>query len=106
MWRYDDFHILAQSHQEAQQPLYGELLKVAMQHLGNVRLLHTEQFCRLDLLKTPFLHQSVDLEDELCLNQMVSGIWQAKVRKHIAAADLVRGLESLCWPPICATYNA
>ena len=41
---YDDFDVLIEGHEKTQKAFDGELPELAAQHLGCVRLPHTEQF--------------------------------------------------------------
>jgi hypothetical protein len=86
---HDDFDILAQRDEEAEQALDGELPKFAAQHLRNIRLLNAEQFRRGDLLEPAILHKTADLIYKLRLDEMFIRIRQANIGKDVAAAFFV-----------------
>ena len=46
---YQDFNILIERHEKAQQALHGKLPELATQHLGDIRLADSEETGRLDL---------------------------------------------------------
>jgi CHASE1-domain containing sensor protein len=79
MRRHHDLDVLAERHQEAHEPLDGKLPEIAAQHFGNVRLPDAEKFRRFDLFQAALLHQSVDPEDKLGLDQMLLGLGKADI---------------------------
>lgn len=83
---HHDLDVLSERHEEAHQTLDGELAEVAVQHLGDVGLLHAEQPGSLDLPQTARAHQGIDLQDKLCLYQVLIGAGEANVGEDIAAA--------------------
>src|SRR6267378_691925 len=46
---HQDFNILIERHEKAQQALHGKLPELATQHLGDIRLADSEETGRLDL---------------------------------------------------------
>jgi hypothetical protein len=86
---YYDFHILVERHKEPQQTLNRKLPKLAAQHLGNVGLLDAEEIGGFGLLKAAPFHDRVDFVDQLRFDQMLLGIWDAKILKHVSASDFV-----------------
>src|ERR1051326_7865233 len=85
----DDFDILIQRDQEPKQALDRELPEVAAQHFGDVGLRDAEHFTSLNLFQAPLLHDAVDLEHELRLDQVLLGVGHADVLEHVTAADFI-----------------
>ena len=55
--RHDDFHVLPQRDEKAQQPLHRKLPEVAMQHFRDIGLLDAEEPRGLDLFQAALLQQ-------------------------------------------------
>src|SRR5262249_48306141 len=73
----DDFHVLAERHEESQETLHRKLAEIATQHLRNVGLLYLEKLRRLYLLQAARLHQAVDIVNELGFDEVLPRIRQA-----------------------------
>jgi hypothetical protein len=85
VWLHDDLDILIERHEEAQQPLNRKLSEFAAQHLGDVRLFDAEKISSFDLFQTTISDDCVDFENELRLDQVLLGIWQADLLKYVRA---------------------
>jgi hypothetical protein len=104
---YDDFHVMIEGHKETHQALDGKLAELTAQHLADVGLFDSEGLGGLGLFHVAALHDGVDLEDELGLNQMFFGIGDAEVFKDVSASDFVSllGHVSLCLA-ICSAWRS
>src|SRR5271165_141573 len=85
----DDLHILIESHEEPQKALNGKLPELTAQHLGYIWLTDAKQIGSLHLFQTAILHDRVDLEYKLRLDQMLLRIRHTDVLEHIAASGFV-----------------
>jgi len=86
---YDDLHVLIEGDEEAQKALHGELAEVAAQHPGDIGLPGAEQGGGLDLFQAALFHDRIDLENQLCLDQVLFGVGQAEVFEDVAASYFV-----------------
>src|ERR1700728_2327484 len=86
---YDNLNVLIERNEETQQALYGKLPELPAQHLGDIGLPDAEKLGGLDLFEAALLQEGVDLEDQLRLDQMLRGIWYAKILEHVPASDFV-----------------
>jgi len=107
---YDDLHVLIEGDEKAQKALYRELTEVAAQHLGDIGLADAEQGSGLDLFQASFFHDRIDLEDQLCLDEVFFGVGQAEILKHVAASDFATLLAhiviSLYQVKMCQPHNS
>jgi hypothetical protein len=86
---YDDLHVLIERHEKTQKPFDGKLPKLPAQHLGYVVLANAKEIGRLDLFQVTIFHDSVDFEDQLRLDKVLLGIWNADIFEHIPASGFV-----------------
>src|SRR6266851_3127798 len=66
------------------------MTRAAPQHLGNVGLLDSQEISSCSLLETTILHDRVNFEDELRLDQMLFGIRNSEVLEYVSTSHLVR----------------
>jgi hypothetical protein len=86
---YDDLHVVIEGDEEAQKALHGELAEVAAQHPGDIGLAGPDQGSGLDLFQAALFHDRIDLEDQLCFDEVFFGVGQAEVFEYVAASGLV-----------------
>ena len=103
---YDDVHVLIEGDEETQKALHGELAEVAAQHLRDIGLADAEEGSGLDLFQAALFHDRIDLEDQLCLDQVLFGVGQAEVFKYVAAAEFVILLAHIVPLAICSAWRS
>jgi hypothetical protein len=89
VWPDDDFHVLIESHEEAQKPFNRKLPELAPEHFGYVRLANAKQSGGFDLFHVTPFHNSVDFVYQLRLDQMLLGIRHSDILEDIPASDFV-----------------
>lgn len=65
------------------------MTELAAKHFGNVGLFDVEERGGLGLFEASALQDSVDLEDELRLDQVLFGVGDAEVLEDVSASDFV-----------------
>src|SRR5260370_871532 len=60
----------------------------------------------LDLFQAALFHDRIDLENQLCLDEVFFGIGQAKVFEDIAASDFVSLLAHIVSLEICSAWRS
>jgi hypothetical protein len=101
---HDNLYILIERDEKAQKTLNGKLPEFAAQHFRHVWLFDSEKTGSFDLFQAAPLHESVDFEDKLRLDQMLIGMWHAEIVEHVPATDFVSFVVH--WPILFAICSA
>ena len=82
---YGDLHVLAEGGEKIHETLNGKRAGTIAHQGGNVRLLDAENLAGFSLLEAAFFDEAVDLQSKLGFQELLLGMWEAKVGKNIAA---------------------
>jgi len=74
---------MIERHEKPQQALDGKLPEITPQHLGYVGLFYAQEIGRFGLFEATVLHDRINFEDELGLDQMLLGIWNPEVLEYV-----------------------
>jgi hypothetical protein len=85
----DDLYILIERHEKTQKAFDGEMPKLSAQHLGYIGLADAKQFGRLNLFQAAMLHDGVNFEHQLRLDQVLLGIRNPDIFEHIRTAGFI-----------------
>lgn len=92
-----DFNVLTQSREKFHEASDGEVTRAVSHQQGDLRLLYAEDFGDLDLCHAAPLEDSIDLEGELRLEQLLLRIGKAEVCKDVSAAVGYTGNAVVCF---------
>jgi hypothetical protein len=53
------------------------------------------------MFQAALFHDGADLEDQLCLDQMLTGILHAEILEHVPASGLVSFFVAPCFSLLC-----
>ena len=81
-----DFDVLTQSREKFHEASNGKVTRAVPHQQGDLGLLHAENFGDLDLCHAAALEDGIDLQGELCLEQLLLRIGKAEVCKDVSAA--------------------
>ncbi len=87
-WRNSDSHIAAERVEETKQPIAGKAVKAAVQQSGHFGLWETQELAGRLLSKASLLDDLQNPGSQFGFCQVLFGIRNAKVSKHVAAAAL------------------
>ena len=85
-WPDGDFNVLTQGSKELHKASNGEVTRTVPHQQRDLRLLHAKDFGDVDLCHAAVLKDGIDLQGELCLEQLLLRIRKAKVSKDVPAA--------------------
>jgi hypothetical protein len=100
-----DFNVLPQGGKEFHKASDREVTRAIPHQQRDLRLLHAEKFGDLDLCKAAVLEDCIDLQSELCLEQLLLGIGKAKVGEDILAAFCYSGNVLACFFGLCFHFS-
>src|SRR6202795_1525536 len=92
-----DFNVMGQSREELHKASNGEVACAIPHQQRDLRLLHAEDFGDLDLGHAAVLEDRIDLQGELCLEELLFGIGKAKVCEDVSAALGYAGNAVACF---------
>jgi len=87
---YNNLDILIQRHEEAQKTFDGKLTEFPAQHFRYIGLSNAEQIGGFLLFQTALFHERVNLEYQLCFDEVLFRIRYADVFEDIPASAFVR----------------
>jgi hypothetical protein len=74
-----DFNILIERHEKAQKAFHGKLPELSAQHFRNIGLADAKETSRFNLLQAALSYERVDLENKLCLDEVLVRILRAQI---------------------------
>jgi hypothetical protein len=85
-----DSHIATERVEKAKQPIAGKPVKATVQQSGYLGLGKAQEFAGRLLGETSFLHDFQNLGSQFGFRQVLFGIRNAQIGKHVAAAAMNR----------------
>src|SRR5271169_423933 len=81
-----DFHVLTQGGEEFHKTSDRDVTRAIPHEQRDLRLLHAENFGDLHLRQAAVFENRIDLQGELCLEQLLLGITKAKVCEYVSTS--------------------